>query len=260
MLSRYIIPSLAFVIAFAILCGLGFWQVQRLSWKEALIERVETRIDRDPVPLPPEGAWREPDFLDRFAYMPVTVAGSFVSVPEGEGRFERFYVYTLLAEPRGPRGGQGYWVMHLFQLDDGGLVYVNRGFIGFTSRGTEAPPPEGRVTLTGVVRGSTAGSSFTPPCEEAASTCYVANTGWAADRVGAADVAPFYLDLKADGIVVHGDTISTGADGPVPQAGETRIAFANSHLQYAVTWFGLAASLLGVFAVFMVGRFRAGRA
>ena len=259
MLSRYVLPSVAFVIAFAILCGLGFWQVQRLAWKQALIARVEARFGLDPVPLPPGEVWSEPDFIDRFEYRPVALTGAFVPVPESDGRFERFYVYTLLSEPRGPRGGQGYWVMNLFQPDGGGLVYVNRGFIEFNAREREAPPPEGQVTLTGVVRDSSTGSSFTPPCEHATTTCYVANTEFAARMIGEADVAPFYIDMRADGIAGAPAGVETAGADPtalVPQGGETRIAFTNSHLQYAVTWFGLAASLLGVFAVFMAGRFR----
>lgn len=253
MLNRYLIPSVAFIAAFSVLCALGFWQLQRLAWKEALIERVEARFDLDPVPLPPVAAWSDPAILERFEYQPVAVTGAFVPVPDGAGRFERFYTYTLLAEPRGARGGQGYWVMNLFRPDDGGVLYVNRGFVPLPERGAESPAPVGRVTVTGVVRSPSTGNSFTPPCEPDASTCYVADIERAAGFAGIDGIAPFYLDLRAGGIA---GGPSADDPGTAPQAGETRIAFPNSHLQYAVTWFGLAASLAGVFGFFMAGRIR----
>ena len=53
-----------------------------------------------------------------------------------------------------------------------------------------------------------------------------------------ARTAPFTLDLAAR---------FTPASG-LPQAGETRLAFENRHLGYAITWYGLAATCVGVFA------------
>jgi surfeit locus 1 family protein len=54
-------------------------------------------------------------------------------------------------------------------------------------------------------------------------------------------VAPFTIDLIA----------AETPPGGLPQAGETRMVFSNSHLQYAITWYGLAAALLAVFASFV---------
>ena len=53
-----------------------------------------------------------------------------------------------------------------------------------------------------------------------------------------APFAPIYLDLPA------------GEPGALPQGGETRLSFPNNHLGYAITWYGLACALVGVFAVF----------
>jgi surfeit locus 1 family protein len=44
----------------------------------------------------------------------------------------------------------------------------------------------------------------------------------------------------------------------LPQGGETVVDFPNNHLQYAITWFGLAAGLAGVFTVFAWGQVRKG--
>ena len=55
----------------------------------------------------------------------------------------------------------------------------------------------------------------------------------------AAATAPYNVDLVA----------AETPPGGLPQAGESRIAFTNRHLEYAFTWFGLAACLVGVSAV-----------
>src|ERR1017187_6523355 len=44
-------PTLWFLLGFAVLAGLGVWQIQRLHEKEALIARVETGMRAAPVPL-----------------------------------------------------------------------------------------------------------------------------------------------------------------------------------------------------------------
>ena len=55
--------------------------------------------------------------------------------------------------------------------------------------------------------------------------------------------APFVIDADA-------------GPEPLPQGGETRLIFVNDHLSYAFTWFGLAAALAGVFAVYAWGALR----
>ena len=44
--------------------------------------------------------------------------------------------------------------------------------------------------------------------------------------------------------------------GRLPTAGETRMTYPNDHLGYAITWYGLALTCLGVFAAFARGRLR----
>ncbi|MHA1157788.1 MAG: SURF1 family protein [Alphaproteobacteria bacterium] len=256
MLTRYVLPSLAYLVALVILLSFGTWQVQRLAWKTDLIARVEARVDAPPIPLPPLAERRGIAFAAANEYRAYSVTGRFHVADATQPDFRHFYTYTLLNEPRGPLGGQGYWVMDLFEPDGGGAIYVNRGFVPRTARGRETLPPAGSVTLSGLLRRSSAGNAFTPPCEPAAFTCYVndlprvAALAALAALAGVAEVAPFYVDMRA---------ALTPASG-MPQAGETRVSFPNNHLQYVVTWYGLAAALTGVFAVFMGGRWRANRA
>ena len=60
----------------------------------------------------------------------------------------------------------------------------------------------------------------------------------------AGDVLPYFLDA---------DSAMT-PEGGLPQAGETRTSFTNSHFQYALTWYGLAAALVCVFGAVMFSR------
>ncbi len=58
---------------------------------------------------------------------------------------------------------------------------------------------------------------------------------------GLENVMPFSID--ADGSEVPGG---------LPRGGQTRLIFTNDHLGYAVTWFGLAIALLGVYLAFHI--------
>jgi surfeit locus 1 family protein len=159
-------------------------------------------------------------------------------------------VFTSLAEPRGARGGPGYWVMTPLALDGGGTIWVNRGFIpesahpDFAARESSAP---GLVTLSGVAIPSERTSSFTPAPNTADRIEWVRDT----TRLSALapdlpqPVASVYLDLPA------------GPPDALPQGGETVVRFPNNHLGYALTWFGLAI-LTPILLVFWI-RQRPGR-
>jgi surfeit locus 1 family protein len=59
-------------------------------------------------------------------------------------------------------------------------------------------------------------------------------------------VAPYIIDARFDPALPSG----------LPQGGETIVAFSNSHLQYAITWFALAAALAGMFGAFASHRLK----
>ena len=80
-----IAPGIATLVVLAILVALGTWQLQRLAWKEALIARVEERVDAAPVPLPPEAEWAALE-VDDYDYRPVTFTGTFLNDLEAQGR------------------------------------------------------------------------------------------------------------------------------------------------------------------------------
>ena len=238
-----ILPGLATTLAFAVLVGLGLWQVERLQWKEALIAQVKARVHSVPIPAPGPNEWPDLGQGD-LEYQPVSVTGRFLHRYEAHG-------FTTLAAPRGHYGGMGYLVMTPVETDGGWFVYVNRGFV-----------PEGRkngsmrsagqidtnLTITGLLRAPRPGSRFAPADSISDNTWFSRDPGLFARWNGPppARVAPYIIDARFD----------PGLEGGLPQGGETFVDFSNRHLGYAVTWFGLAAALLGVFSVFARGNLR----
>ncbi len=240
---RLIWPGLFALLAFAFLCSLGMWQVHRLAWKENLIARVESRTHATAVPLPPERDWPQMS-IERDEYRHVRFSGKF--------RYDHeVFAYALLSDPRGKFSGPGYWVMTPLALDDGALVLVNRGFVPMDRMDLPtrvAGQEDVQVTVTGLLRFPEGRNWFTPPDDAARRIWQERNPAAIAKADGLTRMAPFFVDAD-----------ESGPNG-LPQGGETRVSFTNNHLQYVVTWFGLAFALLAVFAAFVHKEWRRGRA
>lgn len=245
-MRRLVLPAIATLVGVAILVSLGVWQIERLHWKEALIARVESRIDAAPVPAPGPAAWPALD-LTEAEYQPVVVSGRYRNADEAD-------VVYALTEPKGPAGGFGYLVMTPFQTDDGWIVYVNRGFVPRDRKDPASRAAgiiEGPTTVTGLLRKPSHRSWFSPADDPARNEWLSRDPAAFAAAAGLppASVAPYLIDARFD----------PSLPGGLPQGGETIVAFPNSHLQYVVTWFGLALALVGVFVAFAAGRLRASR-
>ncbi|MXN66111.1 SURF1 family protein [Stappia sp. GBMRC 2046] len=235
---------MAATIAFAILVSLGSWQVQRLAWKENLIESVKARRDREPVPAPGPDHWHSFD-ENRWDYTPVTLTGRFLP---GE-----LYYFISLSMPNGPYSGPGYFVFNPFLTDKGWVAMVNRGFVPQdrwlpAQRPASSAPPEGAVTIEGLLRRPEHPNflSYEPDLQK--QVWFVREPERMARSLGVEnpDIAPYAVDLFAD----------SAEPDALPRGGETIVSFRNNHLQYAGTWFGLAAVLLVVYIAFVRSRFR----
>lgn len=224
------------MLALAGICFfLGNWQMQRLAEKEALIAAVDQRLTANPVPAPPPETW---DTLDQedFLYHPVTLTGAYRYT-------QTVTVFTSLADANGRFSGPGYWVVTPFELESGGTIFVNRGFVPTDLQETAAlgdlhGDDPGTVTVTGLFRAPETASFMTPEANMSDRIEWVRDPARLAQMVDPelAPFAPFYVDLPA------------GAPGDLPQGGETAITFSNNHLGYAFTWYGFA-----IVAVVMLG-------
>ncbi len=241
---RLIAPGIAALIGVAILLGLGIWQIERLAWKEALIAQVNARIGAAPIAAPGPETWPALD-LGALDYTPVTISGTFHYPAET-------HLYATVSEPEGGAyGGVGWMVYVPLKTDQGWWVYVDRGFVPDDRRDPSTRREgqvEGRITITGLLRKPETPWSLLRPSGDGAKNEWFyrepARFG-AAAGLPAADLAPYTIEADA-----------TPNPGGLPQGGETRVTFANNHLNYAITWFALAIGLAAVFVVWARGRLR----
>lgn len=208
--------------------GLGTWQMERLHWKEELIQRVHARMGSAPVPLP--AAVANPDDMD---LRPVTVTGRLLN--------DR--AMLVLARPR--QGQVGYEVVTPLQRADGGApVLVNRGWIPMDRRDATRGGPAGEVTLRGVARVPAPQGWMQPDNRPGAEVWNRIDLPAMAASAGLPAVAPVVVEA-----------LPGQAPGDVLPAGiEPRAELPNNHLQYAVTWYSLAATLLVIYVVFHLRR------
>ncbi|WP_295042211.1 SURF1 family protein [uncultured Paracoccus sp.] len=203
-------------IVFAILTGLGVWQVQRLAWKTDLIARTDARVAAAPVAAPGPAEW---DTLtqDAAEYRRVTVTGAYA--PDSD-------VLVQAVTERGP----GFWVMTPLAADAGWTVLVNRGFVA-QDRRDDRPLPAGGQTVTGLLRMSQPDGAFLRANDPQAGRWYSRDTQAIAAALGLVGAAPYFIDADRAG------------DGQ-PIGGLTVVAFRNPHLTYALTWFAMAGGLV----------------
>jgi surfeit locus 1 family protein len=203
----------------AVLVSLGIWQVQRLAWKEGVLAGIEARIGGEPVPIPDE-----PD-PEAHGYLPV----------EATGRMGADYLRVLVS-----RRGQGAGYRVISPLDTGARrVLVDRGFMP-----TEAEPPghDGPVTVTGNLHWPEEVDAFTPENDLARNIWYSRDVDAMAGHLGTEPVLVIARDLSVP-------------DAPVTPLPVDTSEIPNDHLNYAITWFSLAALWLGM-TLYLLWRIR----
>jgi surfeit locus 1 family protein len=227
-------------LSIVILCGLGFWQLQRMGEKRAFLDRLAAQRSVAPAQLPEPALWPTLN-LDRADLSRVTASG--VWLPQASAT-----VRVAMGAPQpGERrlGGFGRYLITAMRLDNGAVVLVNRGFAPEEMHAA-LPAPTGRAQVIGILRKPEASNSFTPPPDPAQRDFHTRDPATIAAALNVR-AAPFLIEAERSG------------DAMIPPVG-TDIAelirrVPNNHLQYALTWFGLAAALAGVFIAFI----RAGR-
>ncbi len=245
-LSGFVLITVVTALALAALVALGAWQAHRLAWKENLIANVDARIHAAPVDIPAPLAWPSLDPLAA-EYTAVRLTGTFDHARE-------VHVFIALEQPKGPFGGQGYFVLTPLILADGHAVFVNRGFVP-SGRKDPATRAEGQLagpaTVSGLLRPAETATWLSAPDDPAKNVWFVRNPAAMATATGLdpAKVAPFTVDAFASDI-----------PGGLPQGGETIVAFSNNHLGYAITWYGLALALSAIYAILALRTLRAIRA
>ena len=221
-----------------VLISLGTWQLERRAWKEALIARLEERGAAAPTDLPARAS-RDRLEADDWEFRRVAVPAAFVPGEEA-------LVYTAGSGLRPDISGPGYWVFAPARLADGSVVVVNRGFVPEGRQDPKTRPDGqagGTVALVGVMRWPEARGLFTPADNPDRNLWFVRDhRAIAAARQWGA-VAPFFIDQEAP-----------LPPGGLPKAGRVTPRLPNNHLQYALTWYGLALVLVVVFVAWTRSR------
>lgn len=216
--------AILLAVAFTGFIALGVWQVQRMAWKHDLIARVDARVHAQPVPAPARAQWPAVSDADD-AYRRVSVTGRFVP-----GMEVRTQAVTEL--------GAGAWLVAPLLTESGDYVLINRGFVPAGKAAADAPT--GTVAVQGLLRTSEPAGGFLRRNDPAHGRWYSRDVAAIARAHGlpAERVAPFFIDAARD----------PASDG-WPRGGMTVVKFRDSHLSYALTWFGMALLTLvgGVF-------------
>lgn len=223
--------TIACVALFALLCWLGSWQLQRLQWKLGLIATVNSHMAAAPLTLDQILAMP----ADDAQYRKVKLSGRF-----DHGR--EAYVFAT------DQGAADYHVLTPFITDDGRTLMVDRGAVSkdrLNPATRAAGNRAGETTVTGIWRTPDRPGLFTPAPDVLARIWYARDLAGIARADHLALVAPVVIEADA-----------TPNPGGWPKGGQTVVSFRNQHLSYAVTWFGLAACLLGVWLAYHISRGR----
>jgi surfeit locus 1 family protein len=227
-----LIPTLMAIPAFLALIALGVWQLQRLEWKETLIDRLQTRAEAPPESLPPRGELP----IEEWEFRRVTVTGHFLHEHE----------FHLLN--RSLNGNPGVHVLTPLRRTDvtsAPPVLINSGWVPLEGKDKtlrEEGLVQGEVTVEGIVRFQRPmtwiQSAVLPEHEPQNNMWYAIDRDRMAEESGL-ELAEFYI---VDG--------NTDVPGTYPVGKQWTLDIRNDHLQYAITWFLMAGALAVIFVLY----------
>lgn len=226
----------------AIFIGLGVWQLARRAEKHALIAALDARIGAAPVALPPPSDWAALTAA-RDEFRRVSFTATYLKQPDA-------MVYSAGSAVREDAVGPGTWAFLPARLASGETVVIDTGFVANTmqersveDRAVGKLVTGEPVTLTGYLRFPESAGLLTPAENHDKRLWFTRDHLAMAKALGWGEVAPFYVDLETP----------VPANG-IPKPGPLVPHLRDEHMQYAITWFSLAAALLIAFAVWFRGR------
>lgn len=220
--------TIATLVALAILIGLGSWQIGRIPEKRALLNRIHVGLTTDPMPLPVHVD--DPSMLDwRRVSLEGTVADS-----------DPLPVFATNQAGKG-----GYHLYLPVKTRFGMAVLVNFGWVPMDK--LDVPLPRGQeMTISGVFRTSAVPGFMSPENEPEKRIFYTADVHEMAAVFGLRTKEYYHFRVIAD----------PWQEAPLPEAGQARVDIPNNHFEYAMTWFGLALTLVGVYVAYGLRRAR----
>ena len=244
--------SLGFAIVTLVMVAtclsLGIWQLQRRVEKHALIAALNERLAAAPSALPAQAEWSTlTPAKDEFRR--VSFTATYARLPDG-------MVYSSGSAVRDDISGPGTWAFLPAQTADGAIVTINTGFVQNTMQDrAQQDRAAGRLVtgegakLTGYLRFPEVAGTLTP-AENIGKRLWFTRDHIAMARAlgwgeGGKMVAPFYIDLE-----------SPVPESGIPKPGPLKVRLKDDHMQYAITWFGLAGVMVIAFGVWWRGQRR----
>jgi surfeit locus 1 family protein len=226
---RVLMLTLVSLAAFAALIGLGTWQVQRLHWKAGLIAERTAAISAPPMELP-----RTLESARSLEFHRVQ--------PKGQFLYDREIPIHAIERQH---GDAGYLVITPLRLDDGAVVLVERGWVPPERRDAAtraAGNPAGEVSVDGLLRLAPAEKPgwFIPANDPARREWFWIDLPALSHAAGVPDALPFYVEAGP-----------APNPGGFPVGGQVNTDLPNDHLQYAITWYALAAALAVIYLLLL---------
>ncbi len=224
-MKKIVIPSVFAFVALSVLLGLGTWQVQRHNWKMGLLEDIRAGMNQKAVAYGGEAAGHK-------QFSRVFLKGRYV--PN-----ETVYVHSIR------KGVLGRLVFTPIKYADQKMVFVNRGFVPYHLMGKELKARgDVDVEVSGFVRFAEKPAAFTPSADEGKRLFYLA------------DLKGIQLMFRLPGLelnhFIEAQGGNGGAEWPAQRKPEVLLkGIPNKHFGYAITWFGLAGSLMLVFVAYI---------
>jgi surfeit locus 1 family protein len=213
-MKRLVVPTVSTILMLAVLIGLGTWQMQRRAWKADLLARIDAAETQAAAPLRDN----PPDFAK-------------VRI---EGTLQTDRIVRYGAEVRADTLGAHIIVPMLREHADPVLVDL-----GWAPNQLRAPLAFPAGPIEGFIRPPEHAGAFSAKDDPAQRLFYTLDPAPIAAAIGLAKVAPFTL-------------VAMGAVplGSFPQPVQSLPRPPDNHLQYALTWYGFALTLLIIFALY----------
>jgi cytochrome oxidase assembly protein ShyY1 len=221
--------------------ALGIWQLQRRVEKHALISALNERLAEAPEALPAPSLWNAMTAA-KDEFRRVSFTATYAKLPDA-------MIYSSGSAVREDVSGPGTWAFLPAQLPDGETVVVNTGFVQNTmqdraqqDRAVARLITGQPVKLTGYLRFPEGAGALTP-AENIGKRLWFTRDHLAIARAlgwggGGKTIAPFYVDLE-----------SPVPESGIPKPGPLTVHLKDDHMQYAITWFGLAFAVMIAFGV-----------
>jgi cytochrome oxidase assembly protein ShyY1 len=232
------------LLTLALLIGLGVWQLQRRVEKHALIAQLTERLAAAPAALPPLAQWNALTPA-RDEFRRVRFSATYEQRPDA-------MVYSSGSAIREDISGPGTWAFMPARLPTGETVIVNAGFVQNTmqdraqqDRAVTRLVTGQPVTLTGYIRFPESAGALGPAENPTRRLWFTRDHLAMARALAWGEVAPFYIDLE-----------SPVPESGIPKPGPLEVHLKDDHLQYAITWFGLAGAVVIAFGIWLRGQRR----